>query len=57
MGERMGKRVLMNVFFACSAFIGAIPLVLGESWIILTFLTRTFLLAQAALDIFDSVRW
>lgn len=47
----------MNVFFACSAFIGAIPLVLGESWIILTFLTRTFLLAQAALDIFDSVRW
>ncbi|GHJ86363.1 hypothetical protein NliqN6_2765 [Naganishia liquefaciens] len=37
------------------AFIGAIPLVLGESYLILTFLTRTFLIGQAGVDLFDAV--
>lgn len=41
---------------AClSAFIGAIPLVLGESYLVLTFLTRTFLIGQAGVDLFDAV--
>ncbi|KAJ9113952.1 hypothetical protein QFC19_000148 [Naganishia cerealis] len=37
------------------AFIGAIPLVLGESYLVLTFLTRTFLVGQAGVDLFDAV--
>ncbi|KAJ9110762.1 hypothetical protein QFC20_002803 [Naganishia adeliensis] len=37
------------------AFIGAIPLVLGESYLVLTFLTRTFLIGQAGVDLFDAV--
>ncbi|KAI5452241.1 hypothetical protein NCC49_000806 [Naganishia albida] len=37
------------------AFIGAVPLVLGESYLVLTFLTRTFLIGQAGVDLFDAV--
>jgi hypothetical protein len=37
------------------AFIGAVPLVLGESYIIIMFLTRTYLLGQASIDVFDAV--
>lgn len=37
------------------AFIGAVPLVLGESYIIIMFLTRTYLIGQASTDLFDAV--
>ncbi|KAJ9101711.1 hypothetical protein QFC21_003049 [Naganishia friedmannii] len=37
------------------AFVAAVPLVLGESYIVLTFLTRTFLVGQAGVDLFDAV--
>lgn len=37
------------------AFVGAIPLVLGESYIVIMFLTRTYLIGQASTDLFDAV--
>lgn len=37
------------------AFIAAVPLVLGEAFVVVNFLTRTFLLGQVGIDLFDSV--
>lgn len=38
------------------AFALAIPLILGEAFVVVMFLTRGILVAQAAVDIFDAVR-
>jgi hypothetical protein len=45
-------RVLILILIA---FVGAVPLVLGESYIIIMFLTRAYLLGQASVDLFDAV--
>jgi hypothetical protein len=38
-----------------TAFIGAIPLVLAECYVVILFITKTFLLSQAETDVFDAV--
>lgn len=38
------------------AFALAIPLILGEAFVVVMFLTRGILVAQATVDIFDAVR-
>ncbi|CAD6579280.1 MAG: hypothetical protein TREMPRED_002441 [Tremellales sp. Tagirdzhanova-0007] len=37
------------------AFIAAIPLVLGEAYVVVNFVARTFLLGQVGIDLFDAV--
>ncbi|KAK4688815.1 hypothetical protein P7C73_g1312, partial [Tremellales sp. Uapishka_1] len=37
------------------AFVAAVPLVLAETYVVLNFLTKTFLLGQAGTDLFDAV--
>jgi hypothetical protein len=58
LGASVFRKILVEAFAHTaysSAFIGAIPLVLGESYLVLTFLTRTFLIGQAGVDLFDAV--
>lgn len=37
------------------AFVAAVPLVLGEAYVVINFLTKTFLLGQVGIDLFDEV--
>jgi len=39
-----------------TAFIAAVPLVLGEAYVLIMFFTKGFLLGPAGLDLFDAVR-
>ncbi|BEJ15391.1 hypothetical protein CspHIS471_0411580 [Cutaneotrichosporon sp. HIS471] len=45
----------LALFTGPLAFMGAIPLVLGEAYIILMFLGKSFLLGQLHVDLFDAV--
>lgn len=38
-----------------AAFIAAIPVVLTESWVLVTFLNKTFYVSDASLKVFDTV--
>ena len=38
-----------------TAFIAAVPLVLGEAYVLIMFFTKGFLLGPAGLDLFDAV--
>lgn len=38
------------------AFIAAVPLVLGESYLVINFLARSLLFDRAGVDLFDAVR-
>ncbi|RXK35336.1 hypothetical protein M231_07408 [Tremella mesenterica] len=42
-------------FLALFTFIAAVPLVLGEAYVIITFLARSFLVGQVGVDLFDAV--
>lgn len=46
---------LTTVADANTAFIAAIPVVLTESWVLVTFLTKTLYVSDASLKIFDAV--
>lgn len=37
------------------AFIAAVPLVLGEAYVVVNFVTRTFIFDQIGTDLFDAV--
>jgi hypothetical protein len=54
----LGKRMI-SFFFGMelnnTAFIAAVPLVLGEAYFLIMFFTRGFLLGNAGLDLFDAV--
>ena len=39
------------------AFIAAIPLVLGESYVVINFLLKAFIFGQVGVDLFDMVSY
>ncbi len=40
---------------SATAFIAAVPLVLGEAYVVINFLAKSFLLGQVGTDLFDAV--
>lgn len=38
-----------------SAFVAAVPLVLGEAYVVINFFMRNFIFGQVGIDLFDSV--
>lgn len=40
----------------CLAFVAAVPLVLGEAYVLINFVMKSFIFGQAGIDLFDTVR-
>jgi hypothetical protein len=38
------------------AFVAAVPLVLGEAYVLINFVMKSFIFGQAGIDLFDTVR-